>query len=273
MARECRRFAAQEKVAILRRHLLEKVAVSDLCDEFHLKPTAFYRWQKEFFENGTAAFEHGSDAPVRSLEAQVLHLQAALARKDQVIAELLDAYLALKSELDLSYRLTHNGKTTSIQSPRMPPKTPACRRQASLLFPRAVRPVHAEPVQGSADCASRNRRLCPSDARAAPAQDCGSRNRRNQRATMVQRRSQPSLFGLRVRWSLRVEGMVGDGPAGSGTRQAQPVASARIRRNRRRCSERLPPTGRGARCRPPRSRYPSDGCRRAGPCTLPSLPG
>ena len=47
----------QEKVAILRRHLLEKEPISKPCDELGLQPTVFYRWQKEFFENGAAAFE------------------------------------------------------------------------------------------------------------------------------------------------------------------------------------------------------------------------
>src|ERR1041384_1629334 len=49
--------APEEKVAILRRHLLEKEPISKLCDEVGLQPTVFYRWQKEFFENGDAAFE------------------------------------------------------------------------------------------------------------------------------------------------------------------------------------------------------------------------
>ena len=31
--------------------------------------------------------------------------------------------------------------------PPMPRKTPACPRQASLLFPKGICPVHAEPVQ------------------------------------------------------------------------------------------------------------------------------
>jgi len=31
--------------------------ISKLCDELGLQPTVFYRWQKEFFENGAAAFE------------------------------------------------------------------------------------------------------------------------------------------------------------------------------------------------------------------------
>jgi transposase-like protein len=50
-------YTPEEKVAILRRHLLEQVPISKLCDKHGLQPTVFYRWQKEFFENGTAAFQ------------------------------------------------------------------------------------------------------------------------------------------------------------------------------------------------------------------------
>ena len=46
-----------EKVAILRRHLIDLIPVSDLCDEHQLSPMLFYLWQKQFFEGGTAAFE------------------------------------------------------------------------------------------------------------------------------------------------------------------------------------------------------------------------
>jgi len=55
MRKERKHYTSEEKVAILRRHLLDKVPVSDLCDELGLQPTVFYRWQKEFFENGAAA--------------------------------------------------------------------------------------------------------------------------------------------------------------------------------------------------------------------------
>ena len=57
MRKERKHYTAEEKVAILRRHLLEKVPVSDLCAELGLRPTVFCRWQKEFFENGAAAFQ------------------------------------------------------------------------------------------------------------------------------------------------------------------------------------------------------------------------
>ena len=48
---------AQEKAAILRLHLLERTPVSDLCDQYDIHPTMFYRWQKELFENAAAALE------------------------------------------------------------------------------------------------------------------------------------------------------------------------------------------------------------------------
>jgi len=97
-----RRFTAQQKVAILKEHLVEKAAVSEVCDKHGLNPTAFYRWQKEFFENGPAAFEgrrSAGDAKTRQLEERVGKLTAKLARKDEVIAELMEEYVRVKKSL------------------------------------------------------------------------------------------------------------------------------------------------------------------------------
>lgn len=97
-----RRFTAQEKVAILREHLVEKVPVSQVCDKHGIQPTAFYRWQKEFFENGAAAFEvrqPRSDGKTRQLEQRVEALQAKLVRKDEVIGELMEDHVRLKKSL------------------------------------------------------------------------------------------------------------------------------------------------------------------------------
>ena len=55
MKKQRKHYTSEEKVAILRRHLLEKEPISKLCDELGLQPTVFYRWQKEFFENRAAA--------------------------------------------------------------------------------------------------------------------------------------------------------------------------------------------------------------------------
>lgn len=50
-----RHISPEEKVAILRRHFVDKVPLSDLCDEYRIQPQQFYVWQKTFFENGAAA--------------------------------------------------------------------------------------------------------------------------------------------------------------------------------------------------------------------------
>lgn len=96
-----RHFAGSEKVAILKQHLIEKVPVSDLCDQHDLYPNQFYSWLKEFFENGHAAFDNGrktkavEDAKDRKIE----QLEAKLVRKNEVMAELMEAHTELKKSL------------------------------------------------------------------------------------------------------------------------------------------------------------------------------
>ena len=96
-----RHFTSREEVCILKLHLREDAPVSDLCDEFGIAPNLFYRWQKEFFENGHLAFDNGrktkaeEDAKNRKIE----FLETKLARKNEVLAELLEEHTQLKKEL------------------------------------------------------------------------------------------------------------------------------------------------------------------------------
>jgi transposase len=101
MNSERRHFTPLEKIAALKRHLLEKVAVSDLCDQLGIVPTLFYRWQKELFENGHAVFENGRKAKaVEDAKDDKIHkLEAKLQRKNEVMAELMEAHTLLKKEL------------------------------------------------------------------------------------------------------------------------------------------------------------------------------
>jgi len=46
MKKQRKHYTPEEKVAILRRHLLENEPISKLCDELGLQPTVFYRWQR-----------------------------------------------------------------------------------------------------------------------------------------------------------------------------------------------------------------------------------
>jgi transposase-like protein len=91
--RQRRHFADHDKVAILKRHLIDKVPVSNLCDELHIYPNQFYDWLKRFFENGHLAFASGrkDKAAEDAQQAKIQQLEAKLTRKNEVMAELMEA--------------------------------------------------------------------------------------------------------------------------------------------------------------------------------------
>ena len=92
-------YTAEEKVAILRRRLLDQEPISKLCDELGLQPTVFYRWQKEFFENGAAAFQGKAQTNPQAERERIEFLEKRIQRKDEVIAELMEEHVALKKSL------------------------------------------------------------------------------------------------------------------------------------------------------------------------------
>ena len=101
MRKERKHYTSEEKVTILRRHLLDKIPVSDLCEELGLQPTVFYRWQKEFFENGASAFQ-SKERPARQVEEKqkrIEFLEKKGQTKDEVLAELMAEHIALKKSL------------------------------------------------------------------------------------------------------------------------------------------------------------------------------
>ena len=92
-------YTPAEKVLILKRHLVERVAVSDLCDEYQLQPKIFYLWQKQFFENGANAFARENSRSKRVDEQRIEQLEAKLVRKHEVLSELMEEHIKLKKEL------------------------------------------------------------------------------------------------------------------------------------------------------------------------------
>ena len=97
MRKKRKQYTAQEKVAILRKHLLEKIPVSELCDEYGLQPTVFYRWQKQLFEQAAeTCFQRSQDSESGRLKRQITELEAKLTKKDEVLGEVMEEYVALK---------------------------------------------------------------------------------------------------------------------------------------------------------------------------------
>jgi transposase len=99
VSRKRKNYTPEEKVSILKKHLLEKVPVSDLCDQHGLHPTVFHRWLKEFFENGAIAFQKQSDSQTRRLEKKLSCLEGKLAKKNEVLSELMEEHVNLKKTL------------------------------------------------------------------------------------------------------------------------------------------------------------------------------
>ena len=95
-----RHYSPEEKVKILRRHLLDGVPISEVCEQEHINPTLFYQWQKTFFENGAAAFaKQPHSRSVGKAEQTITALENKLKRKDEVIAEIMSEHIQLKKEL------------------------------------------------------------------------------------------------------------------------------------------------------------------------------
>jgi len=84
------------KVAILRQHLVEGVPISDLRDESGPRPTVFYRWQKEIFENGAAAFQQRGRTNHQPERERIAYLEKRIQPKGKVLAELMAEHRALK---------------------------------------------------------------------------------------------------------------------------------------------------------------------------------
>src|SRR5262249_10271497 len=97
-------YTPVEKVAILRRHLIDHVPVSDLCDEHQLSPALFYTWRKQFFENGPAAFQRKDSASDGHLQRTIAALRDKLQRKNEVVVELIDDHIKIKNILGNSDR-------------------------------------------------------------------------------------------------------------------------------------------------------------------------
>ena len=82
MKKQRKHYAPKEKLAILRRHSVEGVSTSDLCDELGLQPSVFYRKQKEFFENRAADFQQSGRTNHQAEHDRIAHVEGKIQTKD-----------------------------------------------------------------------------------------------------------------------------------------------------------------------------------------------
>ena len=106
MSHERKRIAGPEKLAILKRYLVDKVPISNLCDEYGLQPSQVYYWQAQLFEHGASIFERkpgrqtnaesAKDRKIEQLEAVIAQKELKLAQKNEVISELMEENVRAK---------------------------------------------------------------------------------------------------------------------------------------------------------------------------------
>ena len=103
-----RRHTTEQKASLLKRHFVDKIPVSQICEENQLQPSVFYHWQRQLLENAAAALdgpkrpasrEKEHEERVAQLEAKLAQKDTVIAKKDSVIAEISEEYVQLKKEL------------------------------------------------------------------------------------------------------------------------------------------------------------------------------
>ena len=99
MRKPRKNYTPPEKVAILRRHLIDRVPVSDLCDEYQLSAHPLLRLAEDVLRERRRrlrAQERGAREPITSATIAALHDK--LQRKNEVVAELMEEHVQLKKE-------------------------------------------------------------------------------------------------------------------------------------------------------------------------------
>ena len=100
--------SAQEKLDIVKSHLVGGKAVSQVCEENQISPSLYYKWQSALFENGAVALERkngrGSDLrrenkQVSDLRIELEKTQAKLTNKHEVLSELMSEHIHLKKTI------------------------------------------------------------------------------------------------------------------------------------------------------------------------------
>jgi transposase-like protein len=98
MKKERRSWSADEKIRVLRRHLIEKIPISKLCEEEKVAPSMYHRWQEQLFQNAALALE-GKRADRHPEQQKIEKLEQKIRQKDEVLGELMAEHVALKKTL------------------------------------------------------------------------------------------------------------------------------------------------------------------------------
>jgi transposase-like protein len=93
-----RHFTPQQKAEVVRRHLTDKVPVSELAEELGVQPSQIHGWVHQVLAQAEVAFQRLAK-PRREEQRKtekIARLEAKLAQKNEVIAELMEENVRAK---------------------------------------------------------------------------------------------------------------------------------------------------------------------------------
>ena len=93
-----KQLSAEQRAQIVRRYVADKVPVSDLADEFGVQPSQIHQWVRQVLDQAENAFNRVG-RPFKgemTKSRQVQRLEAKLAQKNEVIAELMEENIRAK---------------------------------------------------------------------------------------------------------------------------------------------------------------------------------
>ncbi len=100
MSKSRRHFTAEQKAEVVRRHVSGKEPVSNLADELHVQPTQIHAWVKQVLDQAARAFvKSGGRRADDSKDQRIAALEQKLAKKNEVVAELMEEHVQLKKVL------------------------------------------------------------------------------------------------------------------------------------------------------------------------------
>lgn len=98
-----RHFTPEQKAQVVRRHLSGKEPVSSLAEELGVQPSQIHAWVHQVLAQAEKAFEksahNGRERAEKAKDQRIEQLQAKIADKNEVIAELMEANVRAKKEL------------------------------------------------------------------------------------------------------------------------------------------------------------------------------
>jgi len=99
--RQRKHYRAEQKTKILRELLENNVPISQLCENYEVRPNDIYNWKKKLFESAVDIFgpNNSTVKQTTSEQKKVEKLQAKLRDRDEAISYLIRENISIKKSI------------------------------------------------------------------------------------------------------------------------------------------------------------------------------